>query len=465
MKKLLSAPTAINLELTEICNVKCRHCYNFWRDESIGTVSITEEKFDLIIDRLLDAGVFHVILTGGEPFAKFNLLEYGLRKLNEANISYSCNSNLMLATDEKCKRLADVGLDHILTSLPSCDPETNDYIMQQKGAFVRIIKGMDAAIRNGIRVSVNMVINRNNMHQVYESGKLIAEMGCQKLFVTRSVPPLYSHGTSKNTDYSLTLEETRNVLDEAIRVRDDFGVMIGTLVSYPLCALEDLEKYKDFVGRGCPAQSGHLLSFNANGNAHACVHEEETYGNIFDQPLQEIFTSSRLRNWHDGSYHYEGCNGCPYINICESGCSMTANATEGEHKLKDPLFVGPHNFSKHYKVISDDKIIDEIRNGLRFTAPKRLRFRQENGFHLINMRWANTMPIDSEIAEFLISYQKSGISFGIEEFGMNRIKLLANLFFKDAVETTNFEFEDLRNMAGLSINLDALPSFLTEDTI
>jgi len=75
------------------------------------------------------------------------------------------------------------------------------------------------------------------------------------------------------------------------------------------------------------------------------------------------------------------------------------------------------------------------------------------------------MPIDSEIAEFLISYQKSGISFGIEEFGMNRIKLLANLFFKDAVETTNFEFEDLRNMAGLSINLDALPSFLTEDTI
>jgi MoaA/NifB/PqqE/SkfB family radical SAM enzyme len=75
MKKLLSAPTAINLELTEICNVKCRHCYNFWRDESIGTVSITEEKFDLIIDRLLDAGVFYVILTGGEPFAKFNLLE------------------------------------------------------------------------------------------------------------------------------------------------------------------------------------------------------------------------------------------------------------------------------------------------------------------------------------------------------------------------------------------------------
>ncbi|PPR26426.1 MAG: hypothetical protein CFH34_00953, partial [Alphaproteobacteria bacterium MarineAlpha9_Bin4] len=34
MKRLFSAPTVVNLEITEICNVKCRHCYNFWRDES-----------------------------------------------------------------------------------------------------------------------------------------------------------------------------------------------------------------------------------------------------------------------------------------------------------------------------------------------------------------------------------------------------------------------------------------------
>ena len=46
MKRLFSAPTVVNLEITEICNVKCRHCYNFWRDESIGQNSLDIEKFD-----------------------------------------------------------------------------------------------------------------------------------------------------------------------------------------------------------------------------------------------------------------------------------------------------------------------------------------------------------------------------------------------------------------------------------
>ena len=38
-------------------------------------------------------------------------------RLKEENISFSCNSNLMLCTDERAKTLAGLGLDHILTSL------------------------------------------------------------------------------------------------------------------------------------------------------------------------------------------------------------------------------------------------------------------------------------------------------------------------------------------------------------
>ena len=62
-----------------------------------------------IIDRIIEAGVFHVVLTGGEPMAKFPMLEHGFAKLKEANISFSCNSNLMLCTDERAKKLAKHG--------------------------------------------------------------------------------------------------------------------------------------------------------------------------------------------------------------------------------------------------------------------------------------------------------------------------------------------------------------------
>ena len=40
-------------------------------------------------------------------------------------------------------------------------------------------------------------------------------------------------------------EETK-IVNQAIQAKKDFGIMIGTLVSYPLC-FGDLEKYADFV--------------------------------------------------------------------------------------------------------------------------------------------------------------------------------------------------------------------------
>ena len=74
LKKFFSAPTTVNLELTELCNVKCRHCYNPWRDETMGEISLNEIKLNLLIKKLAEAKVFHVILTGGEPMSNFDIL-------------------------------------------------------------------------------------------------------------------------------------------------------------------------------------------------------------------------------------------------------------------------------------------------------------------------------------------------------------------------------------------------------
>lgn len=453
MKRLLSAPTTINLELTELCNVKCRHCYNFWRDESMGSTSLSIEKLDQVIDRLIEADVFHVILTGGEPFSQFELLEHSLQRLQGTNISISCNSNLMLVTDEKINRLKELGLDHILTSLPSVDPTTNDYIMSQVGSFEKIMSGIRCAVRNGIRVSVNMVITKQNYHQVYEAGSLLAELGCQKLFVTRSVPPTYSD-TDDDKEYTLTVEEQKLALDDALRVKEDFGMMIGSLVSYPLCFLSDLVKYADFVGRGCPTQSGHRLSLNASGAIHACVHEEETYGNIFESSVRDAY-QGKMRKWHDGSFHYSGCEGCTYADVCESGCSMTSVARYGSHNDKDPLFVGPHNFERHFEV-TDEAVINDVENGLVFYAPDRLRFRKEDGFYLLNIRWGNSITVENWVAEFLINHRDSGKSFTINEFGKDETLLLAHLFAKDAVEAPDWQGDaGSKDKMGLSINIEA----------
>ncbi len=458
MKRLFSAPTMVNLELTELCNVKCRHCYNFWRDESMGSVSLDEARLDRLIERFVEAGIFHVVVSGGEPMARFNILIYALEKLRENGISVSCNSNMMLVTEERIRRLLDAGLDHILTSIPSCDPLTNDQIMGKIGSYEKIVSGIRIATRNGMRVSANMVVTRKNKHQVYETGKMVAELGVQKLFVTRSVPPTYAD-TSQEDDYSMTPDEVRQSLDDALRVKQDFGLMIGSLVSYPLCFLGDLEKYADFVGRGCPSQSGHRMSINADGTVHACVHEAEGYGNVLETPIKEIYQGG-MRKWHNGSFYYKGCEGCEYRGMCESGCSMMALGHYGAHDQKDPLFVGPGGVYRHFRLSGDPGFQQALEDGLRLVVPKRLRFRKEDGFHLLNIRWANTITISDEMAAFLVERRDSGEPFTLADIDADKRDLVISLFFKDAIEAAEpsvVSYEDRRDRAGLSVNIDDLP--------
>ena len=459
-KKYFSAPTTVNLELTELCNVKCRHCYNPWRDETMGEISLDEIKLNLIIKKLSEAKVFHVILTGGEPMSNFNILVKAIKKLRDQNITVSCNSNLILADDEKAKLLNEAGLDHILTSFPSIDKVENDYIMQSKNSLERIIRGIKSCVSNGIRVSANMVILRKNMDKIYETGKLAASLGCDKFFITRAVPPSYSETSKSETSeedlYNLSHQETKDCLDEVLRVKKDFRIRVGSLVSYPLCFLEDLEKYKDFVGRGCPSQSGHRMSINSNGDLHVCVHEEESYGNIFKTSVQEVY-QNQMRSWHNKSKRSKECLGCEYINMCESGCQMIAAAVNGETATKDPLYVGPNNVKKHYTLIADPKIYDVIENGEEFKVHERIRFRFEKDFTLVNIRWGNTITVSKELGEFLFEYKNSKKYFTLKDFGEENKDWLANLFFKDVIYAKNYVFEDDRSMLGVSANIDYIP--------
>ncbi|MGE4398765.1 MAG: radical SAM/SPASM domain-containing protein [Campylobacterales bacterium] len=449
-KKIFSAPTVVNLEITDVCNVKCRHCYNFWREDSSKSSSLTKEKMDLLIEQFVDAGVFHVVLTGGEPFARFDLLEYGFKKLVDNNISISCNSNLMLATDDKIRRLRDAGLDHILTSLNSYDRATNDYMVHQDGAFDKIVSGIESCIKNDMRVSVNMIVSERNKMHVYDTALFAHSLGCQKIFGTRVVPSI-NECNPNASEFKVTREDALSTVDQLIAAKEKTGIMIGTLVSYPLCLLSDLEKYRDFVGRGCPAQSGHILSLNADGNTHACVHQEEAYGNIFEDGIYKCY--EKMHAWHDMSYRYPGCMGCDYIDICQTGCRMSAHAFSGDLNGQDNFMTGKDSFVRPYKIVHDPMIYRAIENNAKFTAPKRLRFRKENGFYLVNIRWANTVTVPNEVGEFLQKYSISGELFSLSEFGAERKEMLAQLFFKDAIESDDIKYDDLRSMSGLSSDL------------
>ena len=479
MHRIYRAPTVIDLEVTDVCNEKCRHCLNFDRDASMGSATLTKDQLDHIIDEVLEAEVFHVILSGGESFVNFDVLEYGIRRLTDANVSTSVCSNLSIKANrvERLKRLRDAGLDHILTSLISHDPATCDYMVNAVGAFERIVTGIQDCISNDIRVSANMVVMQRNKDHVFDTAKLAHELGCQKIFGTRMVAPNYEGIDFENLDeghdlHVLAKAEVLHCLDQLVQARDETGIMVGTLVSYPLCLLGDMEKYSDFVGRGCPTQRGHRMSILPGGDLLACAHINELrYGNIFEGGLKKSYAEQY--EWHDGSYHNPECAVCDYRFVCESGCRVDAHAYTGKMNGRDPLMVGPIqdgviNGDKTkpfvpFSLMQDEDLLERIAQNVPFKVSKRLRFRQEDGFHLMSIRWANIIEIEDDVAGFLKRYQESGELFTVEEFGRSRIYLLADYFLKDVIEAEDKQLNAIREKNITHVGLSIDPSLLPEN--
>ena len=178
--------------------------------------------------------------------------------------------------------------------------------------------------------------------------------------------------------------------------------------------------------------------------------------------FNDIYTKSNYRKWHNGSMKFSGCNGCEYLKMCNSGCQMVAQAYNGETGSKDPLYVGPNSVSKHFTINNQikEKLEKEIINNTQFYVPKRIRFRNEKDFYLVNARWANTISIDSKLGIFLENKQKNNIKFNINDIGIENIDWVSYLYFKDIIssEYLNIEKDDM--YLGLSFSIEHLPEFI-----
>lgn len=198
-KRLYNSPTTINLEITEGCNFKCNHCYNPWREVSSGINSISTDQFDFLVEEFKKNGIFHVVLSGGEPFSNFETLCYALETLHKNNISTSVNSNLSLATPSKLDRLTKLGLDHILTSWYSPTSDVTASITNVENSQDLVLHGIKLAVEAGIRVSVNTVVTQKNISSLQRSGEIVAELGAFQFLAYRGVPPVHERGDVSST--------------------------------------------------------------------------------------------------------------------------------------------------------------------------------------------------------------------------------------------------------------------------
>lgn len=342
--KTLSGPLDAQIELTSRCNNYCIHCYNYWRgdkfqgeNKNYHDSSLSLAGLETAIKYLAQHQIVGLTFTGGEPLLNSKVLLKGIELAKQDDIMCSVNSNLTLVTPELARSLAASGVDSILASLHANDSDLHDLITQRKGSFGQAVRGIDSCLQEGLNVTVNMVVSALNKDRVLDTGMLAKSLGVSSFSATKVSPCL---GGISFEEINLSKENYKKMLDDLLILEDEEEMYVDSLISYPLCALGNWERYQKFIERKCAAGVA-ACAISAEGDVRPCPVADEVYGNIFNEALGDSWR--RMTDWRDGSRIPQECLAeCGYFSSCRAGCRMNAKYCNGINGM-DPLATGPED--------------------------------------------------------------------------------------------------------------------------
>jgi len=148
-------------ELTEQCQQNCNNCCNTHRR---GGPEFSIEQAQFVVDELLQLGIKHVVLTGGEPLLCKEL--FGIIELiRSVNISVSICTNGMLL-GKFAKKIKACGVSKVIVSLDTLVPDLYDYLRGTHNALSVVLKSIDTAISDKIRISIHTVVSESNIFEI-----------------------------------------------------------------------------------------------------------------------------------------------------------------------------------------------------------------------------------------------------------------------------------------------------------
>lgn len=335
MNKRLKSPINVQIEVTSMCTSECMHCYNFWRKDACSLTrgnfdALSKEDAKTIMQKLGEAEVFQVTVTGGEPLMSYPTTLSCIELARSMNMGVGLNSNMVLLTKKRAVELKRAGLNHILTSILGPSAEIHDVITQRPRSFERLIAAVKVAHDAGLRVSANMVVSQLNHNQVRATAEVVAKLGIKSFMATKAGCP------GNCSDFSQIAPSHGQLvafLNDLCWAHEELGLEVDTLEPVPLCALCEVSKPDLFTSRKCTAGIT-TATISYDGSVRPCSHLDLQHGNLLREKLDDIWV--RMDPWSQLFQLPSECSNCELKNTCGSGCRMEAKTRTGKIDGLDP---------------------------------------------------------------------------------------------------------------------------------
>lgn len=191
----------IFLEITDKCNLNCKHCYMDLQNQKQLTDDEVYMKTLKIIDILSDNNINEIMYTGGEIFTfKYaeNILEYSKKK-GIKNIIFTNG----LEFDIKCLKY----IDQVNVSLDG-DEQIHNYIRGNKKSFKKVMELLDILKERNVWTNLQISLNDNNIdHLDFLPNLLLTHLNIRTVNLTSIINEGNAFknkmSTSNNFDYKI----------------------------------------------------------------------------------------------------------------------------------------------------------------------------------------------------------------------------------------------------------------------
>jgi len=163
-------------EITQACDLACVHCRACAQPARDAGELTTAEGFQLL-DRFAEARVPLVVLTGGDPAKRPDLLAlvaYGSAAGLHMGLTPSATP---LVTRKLLAELTGAGLKRLAVSIDGPDAVTHDAFRRVDGSFAHALRILDEARALGLRTQVNTTVHAGSIGYLREMAELVARLG------------------------------------------------------------------------------------------------------------------------------------------------------------------------------------------------------------------------------------------------------------------------------------------------
>ena len=281
--------------ITSSCNLHCAGCYSRFNKATVDSKPVRQlstEDWIRIFREAEELGVSFIMLAGGEPMLRWELIE---KAGSMQNILFPIFTNgtylndLYLDLFDKSRNLIPV------MSIEGGKEATD--ARRGPGIYEKLIANMDAFHKKNLLFGASVTVTTENIREVTspEFIKTLTDRGCKLVFFIEFVP------VTDDAKHLAPGDAEREYLTTAMtKLREVYSDLI--LLAFPGDERAD---------GGCMAAGRGFFHINSHGGAEPCPFSPYSDINVRDTSLREAMQSRLFRALRDGDFldddHVGGC--------------------------------------------------------------------------------------------------------------------------------------------------------------